>query len=84
MANRIKDTDYLVISARVKAMETGLLTQERMEQVLEARSDEEAVKILQECGYPQLDAAHPEAMDAALELRFCEACLSLDGGEPDP
>ena len=25
-----------------------------------------------------------EAMDAALELRFCEACLSLDGGEPDP
>ena len=39
MANRIKDTDYLVISARVKAMETGLLTQERMEQVLEARSD---------------------------------------------
>ena len=26
----------------------------------------------------------PELMDAALELRFCEACLSLDGGEPDP
>ena len=25
-----------------------------------------------------------EAMDAALELRFCEACLSLDGGGPDP
>lgn len=25
-----------------------------------------------------------EAMDAAQELRFCEACLSLDGGEPDP
>ncbi len=84
MANRIKDTDYLAISARIKAMETGLLTQERMEQVLEARTDEEAVKILQECGYPELDARSPEAMDAALSAAR-EATLSdvLDGA-PDP
>ena len=26
MSKKIKDTDYLVISARVKAMESGLLT----------------------------------------------------------
>ena len=84
MANKIKDTDYLAISARVKAMETGLLTRERMEQVLEARTDEEAVKILQECGYPELDARSPEAMDAALSAAR-EATLSdvLDGA-PDP
>ena len=37
MAKRIKDTDYLVISARIRAMENGLLTRERMEQILEAR-----------------------------------------------
>lgn len=55
MSKKIKDTDYLVISARVKAMESGLLTRERMEQVLEAKSSEDAVKILQECGYPALD-----------------------------
>ena len=84
MANKIKDTDYLAISARIKAMETGLLTRERMEQVLEARSDEEAVKILQECGYPELDVRSPEAMDAALSA-VREATLSdvLDGA-PDP
>ena len=84
MANKIKDTDYLAISARIKAMETGLLTRERMEQVLEARTDEEAVKILQECGYPELDARSPEAMDAALSAAR-EATLSdvLDGA-PDP
>jgi V/A-type H+-transporting ATPase subunit C len=84
LANRIKDTDYLAISARIKAMETGLLTRERMEQVLEARTDEEAVKILQECGYPELDARSPEAMDAALSAAR-EATLSdvLDGA-PDP
>ena len=84
MAKKIKDTDYLAISARVRAMETGLLTRERMEQVLEARSDDEAVKILQECGYPELDATHPEAMDAALSAAR-EATLSdLGDSVPDP
>lgn len=84
MAKKIKDTDYLAISARIKAMETGLLTRERMEQVLDARTDEEAVKLLQECGYPELDARNPEAMDAALSAAR-EATLSdvLDGA-PDP
>ena len=66
MANKIKDTDYLAISARVRAMETTLLTAERMERLLEARSDEEVSKLLQDCGYPELDAARPEAMDAVL------------------
>ena len=46
MRKRIKDTDYLAISTRIKAMVTGLLTRERMEQVLDARTDEEAVKLL--------------------------------------
>ena len=84
MANKIKDTDYLVISARIKAMESGLLTRERMEQILDARSDEEVQKILQDCGYPELDAADPEAMDTALAAAR-EATLSdLAGGAPDP
>ena len=84
MSKKIKDTDYLAISARIRAMENGLLTRERMEQVLEARSDDEAVKLLQECGYPQLDATHPEAMDAALSAAR-EATLSdLGESAPDP
>lgn len=84
MSKKIKDTDYLAISARIRAMENGLLTRERMEQVLEARSDDEAVKILQECGYPELDATNPEAMDAALSAAR-EATLSdLGDSAPDP
>lgn len=84
MAKKIKDTDYLVISARVKAMETGLLSRERMEQILEAKSDEEAAKILQECGYPELDAADPEAMDAALSAAREETLLDVMDGAPEP
>ena len=84
MAKRIKDTDYLVISARIRAMENGLLTRERMEQVLEARSDDEAVKILQECGYPELDPTHPEAMDAALSAAREATLADLGDSAPDP
>lgn len=84
MAKKIKDTDYLVISARVKAMETGLLTRERMEQILEAKSDEEAAKILQEFGYPELDAADPEAMDAALSAAREETLSDVMDGAPEP
>ena len=36
MAKTIRDTDYLAVSARIRAMETRLLTDERMEQLLEA------------------------------------------------
>ena len=79
----IRDTDYLVISARVKALETGLLTGERMEQLLEAKTDEEAVKLLQEWGYPQLDAAHPDAMDAALANLREATMADLAEGMPD-
>ena len=84
MAKKIKDTDYLVISARVKAMETGLLTRERMEQILDAKTDEEAAKILQECGYPELDAADPEAMDAALSAAREETLADVMDGAPEP
>ena len=84
MANKIKDTDYLAISARVRAMETTLLTAERMERLLEARNDEEVSKLLQDCGYPELDAARPEAMDAALSQAREELLTDLGDGAPDP
>ena len=48
--SKIRDTDYLTISARVRAMENRLVTRERMERMVEARSDDEAVKVLAECG----------------------------------
>lgn len=83
MAKHIKDIDYLVISARIRAMETQLLTRARMEQILEARSEEEVAKVLQECGYPELDAASPEAMDAALSAARKAVLEDLGDGVPD-
>lgn len=48
-----KDTDYLSISARIRAMENRLLTRERMDRMIEARDTGEAMKVLAECGYPE-------------------------------
>ena len=84
MRKKIKDTDYLAISARIKAMENGLLTRERMEQVLEARTDEEALKLLQESGYPELHATDPESLDAALSASREETLADLADSVPDP
>ncbi len=83
MSNKIKDTDYLVISARIRAMETGLLTGERMEQILSARSDEEVVKLLQENGYSDMSLESPEAMDAAITAAREETLRDLGDSAPD-
>ena len=84
MAKKIKDTDYLAISARVKAMETTLLTWERMMQILDARSEAEALKMVQESGYPDLTATDPEALDRVLSAAREEMLSDLIGGAPDP
>lgn len=46
-----KDTDYLAISARIRAMETRMLTREKMDRMIDARDTTEATKVLDECGY---------------------------------
>lgn len=83
MAKKIKDTDYLAISARIRSMEASLLTAGRMEQMLNAHSDEEVEKILQECGYPKLKAADPAAMDKALYQIREDMLTDLEIGTPD-
>lgn len=81
---KLKDTDYLVISARVRALENKLLTRERMERMLEARSSEEAVKVLGECGYGEFSAASPSAMEEKLVEVRSAAYEDMRAGVPNP
>ncbi|MEG0779492.1 MAG: V-type ATPase subunit [Oscillospiraceae bacterium] len=78
----IKDTDYLALSSRIKAMENTLLSRERMEHLLEARSNEEVSKILQDCGYPEFSG--PQQMDEALTSVREEMLADLSASAPDP
>ncbi len=51
MKKAIKDTDYLYASARLRSLERGLLSRERMERMCDAKSIEDAAKVLSECNY---------------------------------
>lgn len=66
MSKKSKDTDYLALSARLHVLEGRLLNRERRERMVEAREDSEAVRILAECGYPELSALTPTALEALL------------------
>ena len=57
-----KDTDYLAISTRIHAMETRMLTRERMERMIDAKDNADALKVLEECGYGELGPQGLEAM----------------------
>lgn len=63
---QIKDIDYVFLSTRIKAMERGLLNRERIERMLEAPTNEDAAKVMAECGYPELTEVTGPALEAAL------------------
>ena len=81
---KLKDTEYLSISARVRAMENRLLTRERMERMVEARSDEDAAKVLLECGYGELPTLTPGALDELLAKARGAVFADLRASVPDP
>ena len=77
-----KDTDYLAISARIRAMENRLLTRERMDRIIDARDESEARKVLVECGYPDLPGASLESVLARVREDTKRELISAipDGG----
>ena len=79
----LKDTDYLSISARVRAMENRLLTRERMERMLDAKDTAEAAKLLSECGYGELSALTPAALEEVLAQAQARAFGDLGSMVPD-
>jgi len=74
-----KDTDYLSISTRVRAMENQLLARERMDRMIEARDDAEARKVMSECGY-----SDSLGLEQALMQARAEVFADLAKAVPDP
>ena len=81
---KIKDTDYLTISARIRGMENTLMNRDKMEQLLETHSDEEVSRILQEYGYPAFSLADPEELDEAFSNVRRNIWKDLERSMPDP
>ena len=61
--SRKRDTDYLTISARIHAMENRMLTRERMDRMIDARDEGEALKVLSECGYGGTDGVSGQSLE---------------------
>ena len=78
-----KDTDYLSISARIRAMENRLLTRERLERMVDAREDAEALKVLAECGYGELNVLNGTALEQMLNAARETVFAELAAGLPD-
>ena len=70
---KLKENDFLSISARVRVLETRLLTAERMERMIDAKDVNDAAKVLGECGYPDL----PEVTNSALDAMLADAQAAL-------
>lgn len=63
---KIKDTEYLYATTRIRSLERQLINRERTERMLEAKSAEDAVKVLAELGYPDIGAASLSAVERAI------------------
>lgn len=73
MAKKMKDTDYLYISTRLRCLENQMLTRDWMEQLLDAPGPAEAAGVLSELGYQGLIPLNHESLSASLSLRREEA-----------
>lgn len=80
---QIKDIDYIFLSARIKAMERGLLSRERIERMLDAPTTEEAVKVLAECGYGEMNALTGAELERVLAEQQRKVMADLSSGAPD-
>ena len=82
MSGRVKDIDYLALSARIRGLIDTHLTGARMERFLAAKNDAEATAVLTECGYPEfrLDdavAMEPLTFVSVMNLKLLKAFSSL-------
>ena len=80
----MKDTDYLALSARIRVMENRLLNRERRERMIDAGTDDEALKILGECGYTEPEDTSAEAVNQVLTRARVELMADLSSALPDP
>ncbi|MCQ2442272.1 MAG: V-type ATPase subunit [Oscillospiraceae bacterium] len=84
MSKRIKDTEYLFLSTRIRVRETALLTRERMDRMLEAATDADAVRVLVECGYPEITKVDVDGINAAIAAVRNDLFRELHDCAPDP
>lgn len=83
MSKKINDTDYLYVSAFIWGNESKLLSQERIDRMLEAKTYDDAVKVLEECDYGDLSEFVPAELEDKLADRRARMMRDLFSIAPD-
>lgn len=76
--SNVTNTDYLFLSAYIRAREPKLLTRERLDRMVDAPDFDEAAKVLVDCGYPELSGASDRTLEEAFLARRSEFLAELD------
>ena len=63
---KTRDTEYLYATTRIRSLEKTLLSEERLERMVEAKTFEDMVKVLTELGYTEMPNATPHEVERAL------------------
>lgn len=79
----IKETNYLAITAMLAARTGDMLSAERLERMIAAPSDDEAVKTLEECGYGDLTGMSAGEINAALEDHIAAIFNEVENMAPE-
>lgn len=67
--SNVTNTNYLFMTAYIRAREGKLLTRERLGRMVEAPDFDEAARVLTECGYPELAGATDQQLEEAFYAR---------------
>lgn len=78
-----KDTDYLAISTRIHVMETRMLTRERMERMIDAKDNADALKVLEECGYSGVSCTGIQGLEEMLAAARAAVFQDIRESAPD-
>ena len=65
--SKVKNTDYLCLSAMLRAKEARMLTRDRMETMLAEASYADTARALTDCGYEDMSGLDTRGINAALE-----------------
>ena len=75
---KTSDREYLYLSAMLKAREANMLTRDKLERILSAGSFDDAAKLLQESGWPDMTGLSASGVDKALSARREELFSELE------
>ncbi len=78
-----KDTDYLSISTRIRAMENRMLTRDRVMRLIDAKDNDEAAKVLSECGYGTLTRFSATGLEELLAQSRGETMADMQSSVPE-